>query len=162
MRLAPITIAKGCKQGDPIASYLFIFCGHILSYLLDFDCQFKGFTIGEKEFKLSQFADDTTVFLDGYRDSHQSAPNIIEIVGSFTGLKINKNKTKMIWIGKQNLDWGTTQFDLLALRFSVNLDEMTTLNYSLAFEKAKKLLQSWKWRPLTPIGRITVIKTFIL
>ena len=39
---------------------------------------------------------------------------------------------------------------------------MTTLNYFLAFEKAKTLLQSWKWRPLTPIGRITVIKTFIL
>ena len=39
---------------------------------------------------------------------------------------------------------------------------MTTLNYSLAFEKAKKLLQPWKWRSLTPIDRITVIKTFIL
>ena len=69
---------------------------------------------------------------------------------------MNKNKTNVIWIGKQN--WGTTQFDLLELRFSVNLDEMTTLNYSLAFEKAKRLLQSWKWRPLTPIGRIMVIR----
>ena len=39
---------------------------------------------------------------------------------------------------------------------------MTTLNYFLNFEKAKKLLQSRKWRPLTPIGRITAIKTFIL
>ena len=86
---------------------------------------------------------------------------------------MNKNKTKVIWIVKQkhskdklsvdvNLDWGTIQFYLLGLRFPVNLDKMTTLNYSLAFEKAKKLLQSWKWRPLTPIGRITVIKTFIL
>ena len=173
VRSAPITIARGCKQGVPIASYLFIFCGQILSYLLEFDCQFKGITIGQKEFKLSQFADDTTVFLDGSCDSLQSALNIIEIFGSFSGLKMNKNKTKVIWIGKRkhskdklsvdaNLDWGTTQFDLLGLRFSVNLDEMTTLNYSLAFEKAKKLLQSWKWRPLTPIGRITVIKTFIL
>ena len=87
--------------------------------------------------------------------------------------QVNKNKTKVIWIVKQkhskdklsvdaNLDWGTIQFYLLGLRFPVNLDKMTTLNYSLAFEKAKKLLQSWKWRPLTPIGRITVIKTFIL
>ena len=160
VRSAPITIARGCKQGDPIASYLFIFCGQILSYLLEFDCQFKGITIGQKEFKLSQFADDTTVFLDGSCDSLQSALNIIEIFGSFSGLKMNKNKTKVIWIGKRkhskdklsvdaNLDWGTTQFDLLGLRFSVNLDEMTTLNYSLAFEKAKKLLQSWQGRPLT-------------
>ena len=152
MRSAPITIARGCKEGDPIVSYLFIFCGQILSYLLEFDCQCKCITIGQKEFKLSQFADDTTVFLDGSCDSLQSALNIIKIFGSFSGLKMNKNKTKVIWIGKQkhskdklsvdaNLDWGTTQFDLLGLRYSVNLDEMTTLNYSLAFEKAKKLLQ---------------------
>ena len=87
VRSVPITIARGCKQGDPIASYLFIFCGQILSYLLEFDCQFKGITIGQKEFKLSQFADDTTVFLDGSRDSLQSALNIIEIFGSFSGLK---------------------------------------------------------------------------
>ena len=48
VRSAPITIARGCKQGDPIASYLFIFCGQILSYLLEFDFQFKGITIGQK------------------------------------------------------------------------------------------------------------------
>ena len=56
---------------------------------------------------------------------------------------MNKTKTKVIWIGKQkrskdklsvdaNLDYGTTQFYLVELRFSVNLNEMTTLNYSLA------------------------------
>ena len=130
---APITTGRGCKQGDPIASYLLISCGQILSYRLEFDCQFKDITIGEKEFKLPQFADDTTVFLDGSRDSLQSALDIIEIFRSFSGLKMNKNKTKVIGIGKQkhskdklsvdaNLNWGTTQFDLLGLRFSVNLD----------------------------------------
>ena len=62
VRSAPITIARGCKQGYPIASYLFTFCGQILSYLLEFDCQFKSIAIGEKEFKLSQFTDDTTVW----------------------------------------------------------------------------------------------------
>ena len=58
--------------------------------------------------------------------------------------------------------WGTTQFDLLGIKFSVDLDKMVSLNYSLALEKVKKTLHLWKWRPLTPIGRITVIKTFVL
>ena len=61
----------------------------------------KVLQLEKKEFKLSQFADDTTVFLDGSCDSLQSALNIIEIFGSFSGLKMNKNKTKVIWIVKR-------------------------------------------------------------
>ena len=168
-----VSIERGCKQGDPIASYLFIFCGQILSYLLQFEKNFTGITIKEKELKLSQFADDTTLFLDGSQNSLQAALNTIEIFGSYSGLKMNKNKTKAIWIGKRKhsidklsvnapLDWGTTQFDLLGIRFSVDLQEMTNLNYSLALEKSEKLLHSWKKRAVTPLGKITVIKTFII
>ena len=86
---------------------------------------------------------------------------------------MNKNKTKVIWIGKRKhsiykllvnapLDWGTTQFDLLGLRFSVDLQEITNLNYSVELEKSEKLLHSWKRRTLNPLGKITVIKTFII
>ena len=173
VKSSPILIARGCKQGDPIASYLFILCGQILTYLLEFDCIFKGIKIGKKEFKLSQFADDTTIFLDGSQESLQAALNIIETFGSFSGLKMNKTKTKVIWIGKRKhtkdklsvnatLDWGTTQFDLLGIRFSVDLDDMIPLNYARALERAKQLLHLWKLRPLTPFGRITVIKALIL
>ena len=82
-----VSIERGCKQGDPTASYLFIFCGQILSYLLEFEKKITGITIKEKEFKLSQFADDTTLFLDGSHNSLQAALNTIEIFGSFSCLK---------------------------------------------------------------------------
>ena len=45
-----------------------------------------GIVIGEKEFKLVQFADDTTLMLDGTLHSLQSALNTLEIFGSFSGL----------------------------------------------------------------------------
>ena len=44
-------------------------------------------------FKLMQFADDTTLILDGSVNSLQAALNILELFGDISGLKINTEKT---------------------------------------------------------------------
>ena len=56
-----LKIERGCKQGDPIAPYLFILCGQIMCYMIKYN-NIKGIVIGENEFKITQFADDTTLF----------------------------------------------------------------------------------------------------
>ena len=76
-------IERGCKQGDPIAPYLFIICTQILNYLINKNPDIKGINIGSKEFRLTQFADDTTLILDGSQCSLQVALNTIEVFGSY-------------------------------------------------------------------------------
>ena len=93
-------IERGCKQGDPIAPYLFIICAQILYYLINKNADIKGINIRNKEFRLTQFADDTTLILDGSQSSLQAALNTIEVFGSYSGLKINESKTKLVWIGR--------------------------------------------------------------
>ena len=95
----PIKIGRGCRQGDPISAYLFILAAEILKLLVENDCQIQGIKIGKTQFKIAQFADDTTLFLDGTRCSLQAVLNILEIFGSYSGLKMNAEKTKVIWIG---------------------------------------------------------------
>ena len=56
----------------------------------------KGIFIGDCEYKLTQFADDTSIILDGTLESHESALNTIEIFGTFSGLKMNCDKMKII------------------------------------------------------------------
>ena len=136
----PIDIVCGCRQGDPISPYLSIFGGQILAILILQCADIKDITIKGVEFKLTQYADDTTLFLDGSILSLKAALNILEIFGSFSGLKVNSDKTKLIWIGgkrycrdkliAKELPWGCTEFDLL--RFSVEL-------VKLKFEFYKKL-----------------------
>ena len=141
--------------------------------MFDQNGDIAGIEINNTTFKMIQFADDTTIFLDGTCDSLTAALNTLEIFGSLSGLKVNTDKTKIVWLGKkkfsrdkihtaQKLDWGTTEFNLLGLTFSVNLREIPALNYEPAMIRAKETINRWKRRCLSPIGKITVIKTFII
>ena len=73
----------------------------ILTLLIMGNDKIRGIQIKGFEFKCTQFADDTTLILDGTRQSLVSALNTLEIFGSISGLKMNTDKTKIIWIGKQ-------------------------------------------------------------
>ena len=97
----PIPVERGCRQGDPIAPYLFLLVAEVLCCLINRCPDILGITIGNTMFKLTQFADDTTIILDGNANSLQAALNILEIFGEISGLKINAEKTKLIWIGSE-------------------------------------------------------------
>ena len=58
-----------------------------------------GISFGTQTLKLTQFADDTTLILDGTKSSLQAALNILKLFGNLSGLKMNAHKTKLIWIG---------------------------------------------------------------
>ena len=76
--------------------YLFIGYDKEISYI-------KGIVIGDYEHKLSQFADDTSIFCDWTLESLEAALNTIEMFCIFSGLKMNCDKTKVIWIGSKNI-----------------------------------------------------------
>ena len=169
----PIQIGRGCRQGDPIAPYLFIICSFFLTVMIDQNKLVKGIKLGNDEVKIIQFADDTTIFLDGMEGSLQNTLNIIEIFGTYSGLKMNKDKSELIWFGKKKhtkaklcknttLSWGQTEFKLLGITFSTNLDDIPTKNYEPLLQRVSKVINSWKKRILSPIGKIIVLKTIIL
>ena len=81
-----IPIERGCRQGDPLAPYLFLMGAEILSILIKLDPKILGLNIKDNSIKITQFADDTTLILDG---SLEAALNMLEIFGNFSGLKMN-------------------------------------------------------------------------
>ena len=117
-----------------------------------------------KNLKYHSLRNDTTLILDGSQGSLQAPLSTLEVYGSYSDLEMNKEKTKVIWIGRKryskdkvkvsvNLDWGDTEFTLLGLKFSVNLSHMPEINYPAALEKMKIVIKNWKNRNLTSIGK---------
>ena len=63
-------IKRGCRQGDPISPYLFILCAEILACKVREYSEIKGINILGTEYKVSQFADDTSFLLNGDKKNH--------------------------------------------------------------------------------------------
>ena len=169
-----IEIQRGCRQGDPVAPYICLLCAEILSILIKNNEGINGIVVNDKKHVISQFADDTTLVLDGSQKSLISALETLEYYAQISGLRINNSKTKLIWIGSKkhskevfhdvrwSLDWGSTHFNLLGIDFSTNLNDIVRVNYGNVIPKIDALLHQWKRRLLTPIGRVTVLKTLII
>ena len=126
-------IGHGCRQGDPVSPFLFILCAEVLGIMIRNNKDINGIVINDKEHKSSQYADDTLFMLDGSDKSLNEILNVLSEFSTFSGLKVNFDKTHAVWIGlkkystatiktRWKLSWGKTDFKLLGITFRVSLE----------------------------------------
>ena len=82
------------------------------------DIIFKGFKFGEQEVKQVLYADDLTLFVRDV-NSVNRLQYIFDEFEKISGLRINKEKTNFVWMGKENDKPKVTLFGYLVqkLRF---------------------------------------------
>ena len=105
--------SKGIRQGCPLSPYLFILSAELLSNKIRQDSTVKGIKVFGKEIKLSQFADDTTLF-NADLASLEKALKIVDDFGKQAGLSLNVKKTKAIWLGR----WASNKNRPLGIKWS--------------------------------------------
>ena len=176
-------IGRGCRQGDPIASYLFILCIEILAHKLRGEEHIEGFELNDDDYDsengendienttshlLEIYADDLTIFM---KPSSNNLRGVINILNSFfriSGLKVSPSKTKAVWFGSRygsneilcpdlGLKW-VQKFTLLGIQFDGGLEGMEK-NFNDKIDKMEKLFGNWSFRYLTPFGKATVVKS---
>ena len=59
----------------------------------------KGLSVNNEEIKISQYADDTTLILDGSRESLLACLKMLDDFSKVSGLRLNDKKTEALWIG---------------------------------------------------------------
>ena len=67
----------------------------------------KGIKIADTEYTMSQFADDTTVMLDGSEKSLNESLKELNKFAAASGLKVNASKTRAVWIGSMKFSGET-------------------------------------------------------
>ena len=131
------SLRRVCRQGDPISPYLFILCAEILGKMVRKNKEIKGISINGKEYKLSQYEDDTQLILDGTEKSLKAALNLLKQFYIMSGLKINVDKTRALWIGSScgsletlceefALDWSQDPLKILGVTFPLSFSTYGT------------------------------------
>ena len=94
-------ITRGIRQGCPVSALLFLLCVEILALNIANDDTVKGLLFDDKVLKMTQYADDTCLFVEN-TESLENALTIFENFYRYAGLRLNKEKTDIIWLGKNN------------------------------------------------------------
>ena len=168
-----LTLGRGCRQGDPVSPYLFVLAAEILSEAIRTNKDIEGITILQKEQKTSQYADDTTLFIKPTEKNIRNCMSTLREFERVSGLRVNKEKTKVIKIGAWgdnrttlcedlNLDW-SQEFVSLGITYNIdNFENISDINIELKIKEIQKLIFLWNARYLTPYGKIAVIKSLMI
>ena len=169
----PFVLQRGCRQGDPLSPYVFILCAEFMSQAIKNSPDIVGHNIKGHEEKLTLFADDTSLFLDGSKNSLRKAISILKTYEEASGLKINVSKTKAVWVGRNRfstdticheieLDW-VHEFVALGVTYNVrDLQGILQQNCVEKLAEMDRILLSWSRRNTTLVGRILIIKSLAL
>ena len=132
-----------------------------------------GIIIDSKEYKISQNADDTQLFLNGSENSLRETLDILQKFYTMPWLRVNAEKKKPIWIGSLSnsttrlchyfrIDWTQRPFKILGVTFLTEIYNIWDLNYNDTIKKVEGVCKQWSKRKLTLMGRITIIKSSAL
>ena len=167
---SPYVIKRGLRQGCPLSCLLFLLCIEPLAVQLRADDCVTGLNFNGEMIKISSYADDTTLILDGSSTSLKAAYQSITRFEQVSGLTLNAQKSRAMWIGKNKdktgpdsltygFNWEKSPVDFLGVKIDPNSLNWIGENYQAKIEGLKRKLSPWLKRSLTPFGRIYLVKS---
>ena len=160
-------ISRGVRQGCPLSPSLFVLSVELLALKIRQNPNCGGIQLpNDQEVKISQFADDTTIITSNV-DSLKSHLQVIDWFGTVSGLKLNKKKTKAMWLGTMKhsrskiLEFKGTKdpIKVLGTVLSYNQNKNVEENFMNRIRKMKTKLNLWLSRDLTLYGKSLLAKT---
>ena len=92
-KLKAFPLRSGIRQGYPFSPLLFHIVLEVLATAIREEKEIKGIQIGEKEVKLSLFADDMILHIENPKDSIRKLLKLISEFSKLAGNKINTQKS---------------------------------------------------------------------
>jgi exonuclease III len=165
-----IKLGRGMRQGCPLSPILFVICIELLSIYVKNNKEVEGLHIKGETHLISQFADDTSFFIQPNLTNLENLLQQLETFGLISGLKVNIEKTELFTLGNRDLKNRLGKHGqllketvkVLGCKIEKSIKESVNTNYNEAFDKMIKALNFWGKKPLSLVGKINMIKCHII
>jgi hypothetical protein len=107
------------------------------------------------------------------KKSLKSALDLLFQFSKFSGLQPNITKTKAILIGSAansrkkicsdlDIQWTVEPLTVHGITYTADLKDLGHLNFDRCLQKIQKEITAWSKRNISPLGKISVIKSLLL
>lgn len=163
-------LERGTRQGCPLSPLLYALAAEPLAIAIRAKTEIVGLRVDNYTEKIGLYADDTILYLADQGPSLQTALRIIEQMGSFSGLRINWDKSQILPIDHFPPPITCPELPLarvntikyLGVKVTRELGDYITNNVEPLFQLIKTKTQAWSRLPLGVTGRINIIKMILL
>lgn len=160
----------GIRQGCPFSPLAFVIGIELLAIRFRQSADLKGLQISADDIlKILLYADDITLFVQDENDV-KHVLTILEKFAAISGLHLNMQKSEAMLIGSRrhenakNMGFKWVKFiKILGVYFSNSkCASEIDLNWKDKLSKIKQIIIQWEKRKLGILGKICVIKSFLL
>ena len=173
-----IVLQRPKGRSDPIASILFVLAIEILLIAIRNNQKIEPYryemlSAMDKPIsnKVGAYADDVNIMMPRSEASIRETILTLDRFEKLAGLRVNKDKTQMLRIGKGatsapilcedlGLKW-VTRMKILGINLSANPHEMVE-NFDEKISEIETLLNNFSYRNITVYGRVRVVKALAL
>ena len=164
------TKKRGTNQGCPLSPGLYLLTAEIMANKLRLSSGVKGIRMNEIEYLLSQFADDTDMYLEFSENNIKNVFNILSNIEGNTGLRISYEKTTIYRIGSisntnakvyttRKVVWSNDAINTLGVDISNNVSKES--NFRKIIAKLKAISKMWYHRTMTLMGKVLLVNTLM-
>uniref|UniRef100_A0A803SS30 Reverse transcriptase domain-containing protein n=1 Tax=Anolis carolinensis TaxID=28377 RepID=A0A803SS30_ANOCA len=167
-----IEVEKGTRQGCPLSPLLFILTAEILLEAIRKREDLKGLRTKNNSFKIRAYADDIVCIIEDPLNQIMAWMEAIESFGEVAGIKINRDKTKILTKNMSQTQKAAIQIKTgievvkkikyLGIEFTASNTQLEKNNYDKKWREIKKKLKRWESLPISLLGKIAIIKMKVL
>ena len=162
-------LERGVRQGCPLSMILYIIFAEVLLENIRQNHNIKGIKIGQKEIKISAFADDTVVYI-GDNKALKHLQKQLNIFEKATDVKYNKTKCMGLWLGSNKgntsepmgFQWTSQKIKLLGYTYSFDPNITYEENWEKIRKKINEDIRKWIHLNLSLIGKRIIINQVML
>ena len=160
---------RGVNQGCNYSPFCFLICGEIIKY----NPYIKGIKVGNSEVEriISQFADDTGLFLLYEEKCIETALSTLAQIESSIGLKVSYEKTCIYRIGSlknsdakiyttKPIQWSDEDIEMLGFRIT-NGPVQEATGILKVFNKMEQTAMAWHNRTLSLMGKVLLVNSLM-